>query len=128
MKLLKKRSGYTLIETMIAVSILMVGVGAAAKLNLVMTKQEEANANVGRALNLLENTHRLYQLGLAPAEVIALLPEDPSVTVSNAVSGLTLPAEVNQMEGIDWSVDCTVVPGQADVRRFTARSLRPSIR
>jgi prepilin-type N-terminal cleavage/methylation domain-containing protein len=120
--------GYTLIEVMVAVSILMVGVGAAAHLSLTIRKQEEANANVVRALNCLECAHRLYQLGLTPAEAAAVLPADPQLTLSTEASTLVVPAEGATLEGIDWVVTCTPVPGLSATRDFRVRSVRESIR
>lgn len=120
--------GYTLIETLVAVSILLVGVAAAAQLSLAMRKQEEANANVARALNLAEQAHRLYQLGLGTGEVLALLPPDPCAAVSSGAHSLSIPAELPNLEAVSWSVDCTVVPGQSETRRFSTQSMRPSIR
>lgn len=121
-------NGYTLIEVMMAISVLLVGVAAAAQLSLTMRKQEEANANIARALNLLESSHRLFQLGLSPAEVTALLPYDPSVVLSSSTSTLNGPAELTNLEAIDWTATCTVVPGQAATRSFSVKSVRESIR
>ena len=120
--------GYTLIEVMVAVSILMVGVAAAAHLSLTIRKQEEANANVVRALNCLECVHRLYQLGLTPAEAAAILPSDPQLSLSTEASTLVVPAEGATLEGIDWIVTCTPVPGLSATRDFRVRSVRESIR
>ena len=113
--------GYTLIEVMMAISILLLGVAAAAQLSLSMRKQEEANANIARAINQLENAHRLFQLGLSSAEVIALLPYDPSVTVTSSTSSLVSPTELQNMEALNWTVTCTPVPGQSATRSFTVR-------
>ena len=119
---------YTLIEVMMAISVLLVGVAAAAQLSLTMRKQEEANANIARSLNLLESSHRLFQLGLSTAEVTALLPYDPSVVISSSTSTLNGPSQLSNLEGTDWTATCTVVPGQTATRSFTVKSVRESIR
>jgi hypothetical protein len=116
-----------------AIAVLSVGVGAAAQLSLTMRKQEEANAHVARALNLLESAHRLHQLGLSPATITAILPQDPTATVTSSASALTIPAQVAAVEAIDWTVRCTPVPGQVvggsvATRDFKATSIRESIR
>ncbi len=111
-----------------AISVLLVGVAAAAQLSLTMRKQEEGNANIARALNLAESSHRLFQLGLSPAEVVSLLPYDPSVAITSSVSTLNGPSELANLEGIDWTVSCTVVPGQSATREFSVKSVRESIR
>ena len=111
-----------------AISVLLVGVAAAAQLSLTMRKQEEANANIARALNLLESSHRLFQLGLSTSEVTALLPYDPSVVISSSTSTLNGPTALSNLEGIDWTATCTVVPGQTATRDFTVKSVRESIR
>ena len=65
---------------------------------------------------------------MSTAEIAALMPYDPCLTTTTTASSLSLPTEVNQMEGVDWTVDCVVVPGQSDTRSYTISSLRPSIR
>lgn len=120
--------GYTLIEVMMAISVLLIGVAAAAQLSLTMRKQEEGNANIARALNLVESAHRLFQLGLSAAEVTALLPYDPAVTISSSTSTLNGPTELNNLEALDWTATCTVIPGQSATRDFTVKSVRESIR
>lgn len=88
---MKSTRGYTLVETLLAAGILMVGIAAAASLALTMVSQEEANARVARALNLQEQAARLYQLGLEPSEITAILPPEDTVTsVSFSPSDVTV--------------------------------------
>jgi len=82
-------NGYTLVETLVAAGILALGVGAAASFAAVLVSQEETNLRVSRALGHLENAAQLYQLGLEPAEVSALLPEEPAVTNLTLTEDLT---------------------------------------
>jgi len=77
---MKKKSGYTIVEVMVAAGILVIGIAAAASLALTMVSQEEANARVARAFNIQEQAARLYQLGLEPSEILAIIPPESNVT------------------------------------------------
>lgn len=68
-------AGYSLIEVMIAASILAVGLTAATVLVGTLMTQQEINAVSLRAANLQEQAIRLYRLGMPPEEIVALLPE-----------------------------------------------------
>ncbi len=74
------KAAYTLIEVLFAVGILLVGVAAAASLALALTAQEEISWKTSVALNHQEQAARLWQLGLTPAEVSAIIPPAPTVT------------------------------------------------
>lgn len=76
---MRKNRAYTIIEAMVAAGILLIGIAAAAGLALTMVSQEEANVRVARALNVQEQAGRLYQLGLEPAEILAIIPPEPNV-------------------------------------------------
>mgnify|MGYP003641241932 FL=1 len=71
---------YTLIEALVASSILLIGVGAAGSMSLSLVTQEEINERSVKAFNYLDNAARLYQMGVDPAGIAALLPSEPSVT------------------------------------------------
>ena len=88
------RRAYSLVEVMIGSAILMIGISAACMLSLTMVSQEEGSVRASRALNVFENAMQLYQVGLSPAEVVALLPADP------AVIGLTLTPNTSAVTGI----------------------------
>lgn len=75
-----KERGYTLIETLVASSVMMVAIAAASSLSLTMVTQEEISERTVRATNHFENAITLYQLGLDPDEIIALLPAEPAVS------------------------------------------------
>lgn len=70
----KLTHGYTLVEALVSIVIVLFGVAAAASLSLTIGTQEEVNAKVTRALNWHENAVRLYQLGLDPEEIVGILP------------------------------------------------------
>lgn len=76
----RSRRAYTLIEALVASSILMVGVSAAASMSLSFVTQEEIGERAVRAYNHLDNAVALYQSGMNPAEIPALLPPEPVVT------------------------------------------------
>ncbi len=86
----KDPKGYTFIEAMVAISILMIGVAAAAALSMTMVTQEEINARAARATNWQENAARLFQLGLGTgsdaSEILDAMPGLPGL----GVSGLTI--------------------------------------
>ncbi|MGI9240568.1 MAG: prepilin-type N-terminal cleavage/methylation domain-containing protein [Verrucomicrobiales bacterium] len=88
------RAGYTLVEVAVASTVLLIAVGAACTLSLTMITQEEMHVRVSRAVNLMENATRLYQLGIdtelptgsTDATVFSLLPPDPMVSSFTATA------------------------------------------
>jgi prepilin-type N-terminal cleavage/methylation domain-containing protein len=71
-----KRSGYSLVEVVLAAAILAVGLSAAAALVNTLVIQQERNTSAVRAANLQEQSVMLYRLGVTnPAMLYALLPE-----------------------------------------------------
>lgn len=79
------KKGYTLIETLVASSVIMMAVAAASSLSLAMVTQEEASERAVRAANYLENAAALYRLGFNAAEIGSILPQEPAV-VSLAIT------------------------------------------
>jgi prepilin-type N-terminal cleavage/methylation domain-containing protein len=59
-------SGYTLVEILVAMSIIALAIGAASQLSLSQALTEEVNQKEGMALNYAENNARLWQLGVNP--------------------------------------------------------------
>lgn len=76
---LSRQSGYTLVEALVAVSLLMFAVAAAAALTLAMANQEEMNSKGMRAIHWHESAVRLHQLGLSRTEALAILPPLPEL-------------------------------------------------
>lgn len=104
------RAGYTLIEVAVAATVLLIAVGAACALSLTMITQEEMHVRVSRAINLVENATRLYQLGIdtevpsgsTDPTVFSLLPPDLMVTsftataqTAPAMAGIGAPEQVS---------------------------------
>ena len=86
----RRRAGYSLIEVLVAAGILTMGVAAAAKLALVMVTQEEISQRISVTLAHQETANRLYQLGLEPTEVTALLPDEPQAgSLTFSLTGVT---------------------------------------
>jgi type II secretory pathway pseudopilin PulG len=137
-------SAYTLVEALIAAAILMIAVSSAAVLALITIAQEETNVRISRCVNLHEQAMRLYQLGIAPNTVNALLPPDPAVihmpvftvqtvtipnlgTVERADSTITF--STTPLAG-DWSPGSWNMGESSDAaqRSQTLTAIRPSIR
>lgn len=89
-KSIRRRAGYSLIEVLVAASILTMGVAAAAKLSLIMVTQEEISQRVSVTLAHQETAMRLYQLGLEPTEIVTLLPDEPHAgSLTFSLTGVT---------------------------------------
>lgn len=58
------RSAYTLIEVLVAMSIIALAIGAASRLSLSQALTEEVNQKESFAVNYAENAARLWQLGI----------------------------------------------------------------
>ncbi len=96
---------YTMIEALVASSVLLIGISAAASMSLAFVTQEETAERSARAFNHLENAVSLCQAGVDPATITSLLPPQPIVTSltftnsSRDAGTLTnLPTVVIQME------------------------------
>jgi Tfp pilus assembly protein PilV len=93
-----RRRGYSLADTLVAASILAIGVGAAASLTLSMDTQDEIAWRVSRGTALLEAAATLHGMGLAPGTIAAVLPPDAETALSfgtveaETVAGLELEA------------------------------------
>ncbi|MGC1481722.1 MAG: prepilin-type N-terminal cleavage/methylation domain-containing protein [Chthoniobacterales bacterium] len=91
----KKRAAYSLIEVLVAGSILVVAAAAMAAMSLAVAAQQESNHLISRALTLQEQAARLYHLGMDPAAIVAILPPEPGATIT-----FTVPPDV-PIDGID---------------------------
>lgn len=70
----QRAKAYTLIEVLAAGAIVAIGAGAAASLSASVGLQEDLARRVSVARNYQENMARLWQLGLDPIEIAAILP------------------------------------------------------
>lgn len=73
------KKAFTLIEALVASSVLLVGISAAASLSLSMVTQEEMNERSILAANYLDNAARLYQIGIEPEDIAGLLTVEPII-------------------------------------------------
>ena len=71
---------YTLIEALVASSVLLIGISAAASMSLAMVTQEEITERSVKAFNYLDNATALYQSGVDKSKIAAMLPAEPLVT------------------------------------------------
>lgn len=67
-------SGYTLIEVLVATAVVTVSMAAAISLSSSMVIQEELAWRTAITRNYQENMARLWQLGLSPAGITAIMP------------------------------------------------------
>ncbi len=75
-----KRNGFSLVEAIIAASIVAIGLTAAASLVGALIAKEEINTVSLRAANLQEQAVALYRLGIAPTRIREILPETTADT------------------------------------------------
>ncbi len=83
------RGGYSLLEVLIAGSLIAMGIAAAALVANSAVQQQELNAIASRAINLQEQVSVLYRLGLDYTAITNALPQ-------SFVSGTNEPADVGQ--------------------------------
>lgn len=91
----KTESGYTILEVLVAAAILIMVAAAAASLSGGLTQLEEMGQKNAIALNYQEQAARLWQMGMAPADIWGaegILPtnavvSDVTFTESDLVAG-----------------------------------------
>ncbi len=101
------RAAYSLVEVTVAASLVMVGIAAACTLTLAMISQEEGNVRAARALNYFENAMNLYQLGIHPDDIEALLPVDKSVVNLTITPNATAIAGIGTPDRVDMQLEFT---------------------
>lgn len=88
----RKFRAYTIVEALVASSILLIGISAAASMSLTLLTQEEINERSVKAFNYLDNAARLYQLGVPAGQIESILPDEPVITsLSNSNSVAAVP-------------------------------------
>ena len=99
----RRPHGYTLIEVLTAAVILGVSLSAAVSMSTTMMMQEELSLRVTQSLNYQENAARLWQLGLNPFQVAALMPGtngNPVLTRALVTTGNTNALGAADADGI----------------------------
>lgn len=98
---LRSRRGYTLAEVLVASALIGLAIGGGIRLIATMNVQERASNDYSVALNLQDNAARLWQLGLSPAEVNAILP---STADNSDLNGSVVPIGA---AAVSWSAPDT---------------------
>lgn len=74
---------YTVIEVLAASAVIAIGMTAAVSLSSTLMLQEELAWRVAVTRNYQENMARLWQLGLSPADVVAVMPTQSASPLLN---------------------------------------------
>jgi prepilin-type N-terminal cleavage/methylation domain-containing protein len=138
------RRGYTLVEVLMGSALLGLAIGGAVSMTATMNVQHVAAFTGAVAQNYQDNAARLWQLGLSPTEVLAVMPHvTDNADLQNAIvptgtgtgsqvsfgtSGTTTLA--NSMGTLE-NVPCTVTirnPVGAANRTLTLQVYRPTLR
>lgn len=102
-----RTEAFSLVEAMIAAAVVAIGLTAAASLVGALMAKEEVNAVSLRAANLHEQAVMLHRLGLPPARIREILPEDCSETSTPAAGAFGLAF------GAPSPLDCTASDGSS---------------
>jgi type II secretory pathway pseudopilin PulG len=105
---LNRKAGYSLVDTMIAATILAIAVGAACSLTLGMNTEDEIAWRVSRGMTLLDNATALYGLGLSPDTISRVLPTDSLAAVSFGTEASETVSDL-QLQAVDVSVTIRTV-------------------
>lgn len=87
----RRRRGYTIAEVLMAAGLLGVMIGSAVSLIGTMNAAETASRSTSVATNILDCAAQLWQLGLSPAEVRAVLP----ITTNNEILSRSVVADAS---------------------------------
>ncbi len=133
------RRAYTLIEVLAASAVLAVGMTAAVSLSSTLMLQEEMAWRVSVTRNYQENMARLWQLGLSPADVTALMPLQTVSPLLNSMingtpyvveTGVTNPGTLGSMQAaaVTASVNISQDPSfESQGAPLTLSVYRPSL-
>lgn len=136
--------GYSFAEVLVASALIGLAIGGAVSLSATMNTQTVSAFTGAVAQNYQDNAARLWQLGLTPAEALAVMPHvtdnadlagaivpsgtAPGSQVSFGTAGTTTLA--NSMGTLE-SIPCTMTirnPAGAANRTLTLQVYRPTIR
>lgn len=139
------RRGYTFAEVLVASSLLGLAIGGAVALSATLTTQNHASLTSAIAQNYQENAAQLWQLGLSPAEVLAVMPHvadnadlqaaivptgtGTGVQVTfGAATTTTLANSMGTLESVTCAMNVRNPIGATTNRTLTLQVHRPSIR
>lgn len=95
---------YTLIEVLVAMSIIALAIGAASQLSLSQSITEEVNQKQTIAVNYAENNVRLWQLGVTPSNFLLI-----SRNYDNSAMSCSFSAVTTTSGGLDNSTNAVQV-------------------
>jgi len=95
---------YTIIEALVASSVLLIGISAAASMSLSLLTQEEINERSVTVFNYLDNAARLYQLGMPESQIKAILPVEPAVTSLTTATASTAVPQIGNVDVVTLTV------------------------
>lgn len=95
---------YTIVEALVASSVLLIGISAAASMSLTLLTQEEINERSVTVFNYLDNAARLYQLGIPESRIKAILPVEPAVTTLSSSTASTAVPQIGNVDVVTLTV------------------------
>lgn len=134
-----RRAGYTLIEVVASAAVIAVGMAGATSLSSTIMAQQDLTWRVSVARNYQENMARLWQIGLSPAEVIAIMPTaSGNPLLSEVVGGsptIVSNGQINEdnlgvveSASISFSINTSNVPGAGAGSTNVVDVYRPTLR
>jgi len=142
----KHRCAYTLVEAVIAISLLAIAIAGATMLARTILIQREASNQTAKMLNVQEQSARLFQLGLSSTTITNILPEtcvsgspanskEISLSFSIATANVTVSigagnvnATLEQATNTAIFTTTTDTSGSTAMRTNRILTVRPSIR
>lgn len=132
------QAAYTLIEVLAAGAIVAIGTTAMVSLSATVMLQEELATRVAITRNYQENMVRLWQLGLSPIQITAIMPaQTQNALLEQAVHGSPTVVEtgITNVNGVEMETAvCTAVVNISQDPRleeagasFTLTACRPSL-
>lgn len=133
-----RRAGYTLIEVLAAAAIVSIGTTAAVSLSASVMLQEELAFRVAVTRNYQENMIRLWQLGLSPVQINALMPtqaQNPPLQIAIQGNPSIVETGVTKVSGVSMQTAvCTAVvnisqtpPTETAGASLSITAFRPSL-
>jgi prepilin-type N-terminal cleavage/methylation domain-containing protein len=120
-----RTTGYTLVEVLVAMSIIALAIGAASQLSLSQSLTEELVEQESHAINYGENAARLWQLGIDdPAAILLASPNSDGTLMSCVVDGNLSTAGIQAPGNVDGGEDYGFIPAQVD-RTYVAVTWQP---
>ncbi len=97
------RAGYTLIEVLMASGLIAAALGAASRLSLVTTQQEEMARVQAAAIRYAEAVARLWQMGVDPSTV--LLPQVQDAVTGTSGTPLSMSYTISAVMNVSMGTD-----------------------